>query len=115
MSAACDSVTGAAGRAVDTAGRPVVGALVVFQREGMPPDSSESFTQTDSAGRFDVLLHGGPGPRDALLAICGAGRRAELRIPGGAWLRDLTVTVTEASAENSHISCAVPPGVRVRQ
>ncbi|MDF1501798.1 carboxypeptidase-like regulatory domain-containing protein [Roseisolibacter sp. H3M3-2] len=80
--AACDSVTGAAGRAVDASGRPVVGALVVLKHEGTPADSSESFSRTDSAGRFDALLHGGYGPPDAVLAICGSGRsRAQLASP----------------------------------
>ena len=111
---ACDSLTRASGRAVDATGRPVAGALVIMHRKGAPPNSLDWFSRTDSAGRFEAASHGGWGTPDAVLVVCAEGRgRVERRIPDGAWLRGLTVTITAPPVGSPLARCAVPAGAIV--
>ena len=110
----CDSLTQVSGRVVDAAGRPVAGALVSMRLEGVPPDSAEWFSRADSAGRFEAASHGGLGTPDPILAVCAEGRgRVERRIPEGAWLRNLTVTVPAPTVGSPQARCAAPPGASV--
>jgi hypothetical protein len=114
LALACDNLTRASGRAVDASGQPVAGALVILHRDGAPPDSLDWFSRTDSAGRFEAALHGGLGTPDAVLVLCAEGRgRAERRIPDGAWLRDLSVTMIAPSVGSRPAHCSVPAGAIV--
>ena len=56
--AGCGTITEAEGRAVDQAGQPVRGALVLLRRAGRPPEEALYAQRTDSAGRFHAILYG---------------------------------------------------------
>jgi hypothetical protein len=110
--AACDTVTRAEGRVVDTAGRPVAGALVILRRADGPPQPRHWYERTDSAGRFGALLHGGLGTPDALLSACAPGHApVELPIADQAHQQGITLTLRDGSAAG--ILCSPPAGAVV--
>ena len=71
--AGCGSVTEAAGRVVDPAGRPVAGALVLLRRAGQAPRGAQFAERADRTGGFHAILHGGYFPPDAVLSVCAPG------------------------------------------
>jgi hypothetical protein len=86
--AGCGSVTEAAGRVVDPAGRPVAGALVLLRRAGQAPRDAQFAERADRTGGFHAILHGGYFPPDAVLSVCAPGfAPAEQRVAGGGWQR----------------------------
>jgi hypothetical protein len=110
--AGCGTVTEAEGRAVDPAGRPVRGALVLLRRAGRPPEDAPYAQRTDSAGRFHAILYGWYFPPDAMLSVCAPGfAPAERRVAGGALARGVVVALRPGRGDGP--LCRVPPGVAV--
>ena len=110
--AGCGTVTEAEGRAVDTAGRPVRGALVLLRRAGRPPEDALYAQRTDSAGRFHAILYGWYFPPDAVLSVCSSGfAPVERPVTGGASERGVAVALRLGHGAGP--LCQVPPGLAV--
>jgi hypothetical protein len=110
--AGCGSITEAAGRVVDPAGRPVHRALVLLRWADRPPRDATYAGRTDSAGRFHAILHGGFFPSDAVLSVCAPGfAPVERRVAGGEQAAGLAVGLRPGEGEGA--LCEVPPGVAV--
>lgn len=110
--AGCDSVTEAAGRVVDPAGRPIAGALVLLRLAGQAPRDASFAERVDSSGLFTAILRGGYFPPDAVLSVCAPGfAPEERRVAGGKQVADLTVELRPG--RDSGPLCEVPPGLAV--
>lgn len=110
--AGCGTVTEAEGRAVDAAGRPVRGALVLLRLADRPPEGASYAQRTDSAGRFHAILYGWYFPSDAVLSVCAPGfAPAELQVAGGASARGVAVALRPG--RDAGPLCRVPPGLAV--
>jgi len=76
----CGTVTEAVGQVVDSEGRPIRGALVLFRYADRPSQDTPYAERTDSAGRFRAILYGGYFPSEALLSVCAPGFASEERL-----------------------------------
>ena len=112
VSAGCGTVTEAEGRAVDAAGQPVRGALVLLRLADQPPEGASYAQRTDSAGRFHAILYGWYFPSDAVLSVCAPGFvPEERRMAGGAQARGVAVALRPG--RDAGPLCQVPPGLAV--
>ena len=110
--AGCGTVTEAEGRAVNQAGQPVRGALVLLRRAGRPPEDALYAQRTDSAGRFHAILYGFYFPPDAVLSVCAPGFAPEERqVDGGGMTRGVAVALKPGL--DAGPLCRVPPGLAV--
>src|SRR5262245_8813704 len=110
--AGCGTVTESEGRAVDSAGQPVRGALVLLRLADRPPEDAMYAQRTDSAGRFHAIRYGWYFPSDAVLSVCAPGfAPTEQPVAGGASLRAVTVELQPGRGEGP--LCQVPPGLAV--
>jgi hypothetical protein len=77
---ACDTYTTAGGQVVDTAGRPVIDAVVSASKGHY----QQYVLHTDTAGRFSIGFTGGFRAPDAVVRAClGTFISAEIHIPDG--------------------------------